>query len=261
MTDFTDGRYYADGMTVHRAPRHEKTDGGVTIHIGFPLCTVDECVGEIGAKSIAASLNLHDRHETRETELLTANNAEVERRRCAERRVSELQQSFEYVSRLHFGSAPSRFGLFHKLEHQAGCGKDRERKMEFVAPGVFCDPCIAPLVAALNAGGFPTVASCCGHGHRPGRITMRSGLELLVFFDDADLPPVEALYRTDINGAQRQVSPAAPGGWRLLPEEPTQDMVLAAFNGQPDAINAGFAIAYRAMRDAAPPPPSHAGGG
>ena len=34
------------------------------------------------------------------------------------------------------------------------------------------DPCIAPLVQALNDGGFQTVASCCGHGRRPGNIVL-----------------------------------------------------------------------------------------
>jgi len=32
------------------------------------------------------------------------------------------------------------------------------------------DPCIAPIVQALNDGGILTIASCCGHGHRPGSI-------------------------------------------------------------------------------------------
>ena len=32
------------------------------------------------------------------------------------------------------------------------------------------DPCIAPLVLALNAAGLHTVGSCCGHGVRQGSI-------------------------------------------------------------------------------------------
>jgi hypothetical protein len=31
-------------------------------------------------------------------------------------------------------------------------------------PTVWCDPCIAPLIKALNDGGIGTLASCCGHG-------------------------------------------------------------------------------------------------
>lgn len=34
------------------------------------------------------------------------------------------------------------------------------------------DACIAQLVAALNAGGITTVASCCGHGHLPGNVIL-----------------------------------------------------------------------------------------
>lgn len=40
---------------------------------------------------------------------------------------------------------------------------------------------------------------------------------------------------------------------RWLPEEPTDDMVRAAYKDQPDAIQAGFAQAYRMMFKAAPP--------
>ena len=34
------------------------------------------------------------------------------------------------------------------------------------------DPCIAPLVQALNDGGIQTEASCCGYGNRPGSIIL-----------------------------------------------------------------------------------------
>jgi hypothetical protein len=52
--------------------------------------------------------------------------------------------------------------------------------MVTVKPGVWCDPCIASLVAALNYGGVETVASCCGHGERNGSIALADGRELLV---------------------------------------------------------------------------------
>ena len=42
------------------------------------------------------------------------------------------------------------------------------------------DACIATLIAALNRAGLETVASCCGHGHRPGRISLRDGRELFI---------------------------------------------------------------------------------
>lgn len=44
----------------------------------------------------------------------------------------------------------------------------------------FCDPCIAPLVKALNDGGFSTVASCCGHGHNPTMIGLADDRYLLI---------------------------------------------------------------------------------
>lgn len=49
--------------------------------------------------------------------------------------------------------------------------------------GVWCDPCLAPLVGALNAAGIRTVASCCGHGRGAGSIIVAAGdghIELLI---------------------------------------------------------------------------------
>ncbi len=45
-----------------------------------------------------------------------------------------------------------------------------------------------------------------------------------------------------------------PDGWKLVPIEPTQEMVRHAYAAQPGAINAGFAQAYCAMLEAAPYP-------
>lgn len=47
-------------------------------------------------------------------------------------------------------------------------------------PTVWCDPEIADLVAALNAGGVPTVGSCSGHGEKPGWIGLADGRQLLI---------------------------------------------------------------------------------
>ena len=50
--------------------------------------------------------------------------------------------------------------------------------------GVWCDPCLIPLVKALNDGGVRTIASCCGHGHVPfGSIALADGRELLILPD------------------------------------------------------------------------------
>ena len=42
------------------------------------------------------------------------------------------------------------------------------------------DQCIAHIVAALNAGGVETIASCCGHGRMPGRIDLTDGRVLII---------------------------------------------------------------------------------
>ena len=42
------------------------------------------------------------------------------------------------------------------------------------------DMCIAKIVAALNAGGIETVASCCGHGEQLGSIILDDGRELVI---------------------------------------------------------------------------------
>lgn len=57
---------------------------------------------------------------------------------------------------------------------------NREAAMVVVQPGVWCDPCLVPLVKALNDGGLPTVASCCGHGKQDGSIVLADGRELLI---------------------------------------------------------------------------------
>lgn len=45
---------------------------------------------------------------------------------------------------------------------------------------VCVDWCIHRIVAALNAGGVGTVASCCGHGSRDGTIVLADGRELII---------------------------------------------------------------------------------
>lgn len=65
-------------------------------------------------------------------------------------------------------------------------------------PTVWCDPCLVPLVKALNDGGFVTVASCCGHGVRPGKVALADGREVVLYRDGAaaelhDVPYVGAV--------------------------------------------------------------------
>lgn len=52
--------------------------------------------------------------------------------------------------------------------------------MVVVKDGVWCDPCLEPLIRALNDGGLQTVASCCGHGRRLGIVALADGRELVI---------------------------------------------------------------------------------
>lgn len=45
--------------------------------------------------------------------------------------------------------------------------------------GVWCDPCLAPLIGALNPD-IRTISSCCGHGVAPGSIALADGRWLLI---------------------------------------------------------------------------------
>ena len=100
----------------------------------------------------------------------------------------------------------------------------REVAMIEAYPGVWCDPCIAPLVKALNesdlpavpsrlnADGVRTVASCCGHGKRPGRIALADGRELFILPDFALAREVEATLDAALaTQKQEEASDDAPG--------------------------------------------------
>jgi hypothetical protein len=82
----------------------------------------------------------------------------------------------------------------------------REEQMVVVSqkldgtPDVWCDPEIADIVRALNSGGIRTIASCSGHGHRPGRITLQDGREIILPRNEADTATIEAAFPLDING-------------------------------------------------------------
>lgn len=45
---------------------------------------------------------------------------------------------------------------------------------------VAVDTCIAALVLYLNAGGYKTVASCCGHGKQPASIVLEGDREIRI---------------------------------------------------------------------------------
>jgi hypothetical protein len=73
-------------------------------------------------------------------------------------------------------------------------------------PTVWCDPEIADLVAALNNGGVPTVASCSGHGEVFGNIALEDGRELWI------LPNYETARRVErLPGIYTTPAPAPDG--------------------------------------------------
>ena len=49
------------------------------------------------------------------------------------------------------------------------------------------DHCIHQIVAALNAGGIRTVASCCGHEKLVGRIDLMDGRILAILTDESQV--------------------------------------------------------------------------
>ena len=67
-------------------------------------------------------------------------------------------------------------------------------------PTVWCDPEIADVVSALNSGALVTVASCSGHGFRPGVISMEDGRQLMVLADTRQLEIAQQPFAFDING-------------------------------------------------------------
>jgi len=75
-----------------------------------------------------------------------------------------------------------------KCEHCDGAGNEKTFANQVCMPingKVQCiDWCIHQIVAALNAGGVETVASCCGHQTMPGRIDLADGR--ILFIQEAD---------------------------------------------------------------------------
>ncbi len=63
----------------------------------------------------------------------------------------------------------------------------------------YVDPEIQELIQVLNDGGFETIASCSGHGHRPGTIALRDGREILILRNYTEARSLDTLW-PDING-------------------------------------------------------------
>lgn len=116
----------------------------------------------------------------------------------AERR--ELHEVAEYLAH-HWADNDSPKGEYSSssspltsstgagCERCKGCGNEKTYANQVCMPingKVQCiDWCIHGIVAALNAGGVATIASCCGHGQQQGRIELTDGMTLWI--DDDSL--------------------------------------------------------------------------
>lgn len=90
------------------------------------------------------------------------------------------------------------------------CGWNTNRESHMVTirtspdgtPAVWADPCIADLVRALNAAGFRTIASCCGH---------RSDVQPSVVIDWS--PPSGAVSPAEMERVSAAVDAETACGW------------------------------------------------
>jgi hypothetical protein len=76
--------------------------------------------------------------------------------------------------------------------HLSSTGSDKPKRVDV-------DSCIASLVRSLNESGFTTLASCCGHGRRPGNIALIDGRELVIAKDFAEARSIDAIFPNGIN--------------------------------------------------------------
>lgn len=84
--------------------------------------------------------------------------------------------------------------------------------MEIAGRSIEVDAEIVDLVRLLNAGGFPTKASCSGHGHRPADIVLQDGREIIIARDFAEARRINNLFPLDINGNRLPVARPPSGG-------------------------------------------------
>ncbi|RUR69035.1 hypothetical protein EJP67_18415 [Variovorax guangxiensis] len=83
---------------------------------------------------------------------------------------------------------------------------EREAKMVVLerddagTPTVWCDPEIADVVSALNAASLRTAASCSGHGHLPGWVSLQDGREILIARSAEERDRMMGIFGVDING-------------------------------------------------------------
>lgn len=152
---------------------------------------------------------------------------------------------------------PSRESLMVVLE------RDEHGK-----PTVWCDPEIADLVSALNGSGVRTIASCSGHGKRPGNIVLADGRELVIarsfeesrivdsIFQGINGEPARAVVvpKTDVQG-EVAVPMSLESPWVLFVEQAAQilDAEQERLSAEGYLMDSGDCI--QTLREAAPPAP------
>lgn len=108
----------------------------------------------------------------------------------------QLCNSFKLFGRSGYGEVAEALYAAYKLGKSEPVKQDKnsndnlKENLGIKKPDICCDIgtfscqgidfCISHIVAALNAGGVETVASCCGHGKQDGSIVLKSGEELII---------------------------------------------------------------------------------
>lgn len=96
------------------------------------------------------------------------------------------------------------------------------------------DKCLLPLIRALNAVGLRTVASCCGHGNRPGRISLKDGREILILPDFDTAQRIDQLF-PDIHGDKVKRIPAFE--WHAVYSDPLINQKVASLGAMLYILN------------------------
>lgn len=65
------------------------------------------------------------------------------------------------------------------------------------------DPCLISLIKVLNKVGLKTIASCCGHGHRPGNIALEDGREIIIARNYQEAREIDKLFPVSITGESK----------------------------------------------------------
>lgn len=65
------------------------------------------------------------------------------------------------------------------------------------------DFCLYEHIKTLNESGIATIASCCGHGHRPGNIALADGRELIIARNYDEARSIDKMFKFDIHGERK----------------------------------------------------------